>query len=494
MPTPTVVAPARLPSSLRVREAISVIAALLVAGFFIFYRLGDASLWTDELVTLITARRALGDSLTQVEDQSAPLYQLLLRAMGSRGTVSEWAARLPAAIAGLLTMPAAWLLARVVHGPAVAAPTILILAVNPWLIYHAREARPYTLFVLFSVLSMLFFHWLLERRWWGYGILFVLCSMAASLSHFFALLLLAAQGTYWIADRQWGKSRRRRPDRALVSLLAAGLFSLPAVVLLFHVLRAGLSSTGSWVQATNLSGFVLMMGEVVGIDGIGAVFLVPLVACFWPHETPFDAKPLNWIDPAGRPRAWRLRRRSLYWCLWIIWGLWVVGLVSFFRPVLVVRYVLPVAVPLTILGVHSLRRVGSGAVWVVVVIFWLHCVPRDWEYRFARPGMREAIALIKGSTPESSLPPLFVADWSFCEDFVNPEMVGARLYGFEGPIGLLPRTGAGLAQKLDPGMTVWIISFQPHDQLLEPLIALGRPFRVHHHYLFRLYEVAPVGK
>ena len=132
-------------------------------------------------------------------DQSAPIYQCLLRLYpGTR--LTEWQIRFPAALFGWLSIPAAWLFARSLFGPLAASTSVLWIACSPWLVYHSREARPYTLFVFFATTSMFLFHRLLNRG--GLWVLmgFVTSTVLSIYSHYFGFAILGAQLLLWIAE------------------------------------------------------------------------------------------------------------------------------------------------------------------------------------------------------------------------------------------------------------------------------------------------------
>jgi 4-amino-4-deoxy-L-arabinose transferase-like glycosyltransferase len=123
-----------------------------------FYALGEWSFWGDEYITV---RRALGIFGTNLSNLNVSLAATNL-ALNFWG-VSEWSARLVAAVIGVLTVPVLYYFAAKVFGWRVAAIASLLLAVSPWHIYWSQNARFYTALLLFFTVALFLFYWGIER-------------------------------------------------------------------------------------------------------------------------------------------------------------------------------------------------------------------------------------------------------------------------------------------------------------------------------------------
>lgn len=133
---------------------------LVVAGAFL--RAWPILTWPlelDEALTLRHARVDPGLFLTwDHHAHHAPLgYTLVRAAMAVFGTEAEWAVRLPSAIAGVLCIPAAFLLGRLTHGAWAGIVMATLVAFDPTLIHQSVHARMYALLALefFVVLILL---------------------------------------------------------------------------------------------------------------------------------------------------------------------------------------------------------------------------------------------------------------------------------------------------------------------------------------------------
>ncbi len=217
----------------------AVLLAVVLRGF----RLDQNSLWVDEYVSLTIALSPMAEMpAAAMRDHSGypPTYfwllHLTIRALGE----GEAALRLPSVIAGALTVPFVWLLARELTRSAwVANTSAILLAVHPLHIWYSQEARPYTLFVLFASIAL----WTLSvaMRWGGAGwwVAYALASALSILAHVLGMLALVI-GAVWVIFR-W-RERGLALRFAAASALAVGL-AIPFLVMLIAAESRGGSGT-----------------------------------------------------------------------------------------------------------------------------------------------------------------------------------------------------------------------------------------------------------
>ena len=130
----------------------------MLAAVVRFYRLTGRSLWLDETVTAQSAHlNSAGDVIaqSQVYVNQAPLFYLitwLLRPWGD----GEFVLRLPAAVAGTLTVVAVYLVGRRLFGSRGALIAALLTAVMAYAVWYSQEARNYSLFMLFTTMQIYF--------------------------------------------------------------------------------------------------------------------------------------------------------------------------------------------------------------------------------------------------------------------------------------------------------------------------------------------------
>jgi hypothetical protein len=134
-------------------------AALAVAAFLRFDRLGVPCYWLDEILgDQLTARAAsapIWQWITGLEREHGPLYyatQLAARIAGR----NEWTGRLVPALCGLAAVAIAGLIARKAGERAGGVFAVAMMtAVSPLHVYFSREARPYGLLLLLASLAVM---------------------------------------------------------------------------------------------------------------------------------------------------------------------------------------------------------------------------------------------------------------------------------------------------------------------------------------------------
>ncbi len=193
------------------RQEIALVAAITIAGAILrVFQLGTQSLWLDELFSVAAAR---GDwtivvSATAAGDTNPPLYNLLLHAAMQLGD-SEVMVRLPSCILSILSIPLMYMLALDLFGKRTAWLAALAIAVNPFHVLFAQEARMYALLGFLTLSAALFFH----RAWfnggyWNWG-LFILAGTLELYTHSLAFLYLVALDVFALAERKHWRERWR---------------------------------------------------------------------------------------------------------------------------------------------------------------------------------------------------------------------------------------------------------------------------------------------
>jgi len=190
-----------------------ILIGLTVLGTVLrLYGLEYQSLWLDELWTW---RDAQADSAAQIweslrADRHPPGYQILIfywqKVFGS----SEAALRMPSAIAGVLSIPAIFLLGRDLYSrdEGIIAAALLTVAWTP--IRYSQEARAYALLLLLAIATT----WLLlqfvkelagqGKPAWRAGFAYVLLAVLACYLHYFGVVLVLFQATAF-AVRHWNR-------------------------------------------------------------------------------------------------------------------------------------------------------------------------------------------------------------------------------------------------------------------------------------------------
>jgi 4-amino-4-deoxy-L-arabinose transferase-like glycosyltransferase len=165
-----------------------------------FATLGLQSYHHDEIVTASRVLRVgFGHAMNAVgfSESAPPLYYALAWVWTQVTGTGPWGLRSLSALAGVLTIPVAYLIGRELRGRRAGLLSAALVAVNPMLLWYSQEARAYALLALFCALSLLYCVRALrggERRdekrdfiAWG------VFSALALATHYFAVFPLAAE-------------------------------------------------------------------------------------------------------------------------------------------------------------------------------------------------------------------------------------------------------------------------------------------------------------
>lgn len=144
----------------------ALVAGVVVLGAVLrFYGLGSESLWIDEGVSVDRAGFEAARIIRQAPtDPTPPLYYLLLHYWIAVFGNSDYAVRVPSALAGTLSVLVMCRLGAVLSSRTTGLAAALVLAAAPWHVFFSQEARAYQIFCLLVLLSFYFFIRLLREE------------------------------------------------------------------------------------------------------------------------------------------------------------------------------------------------------------------------------------------------------------------------------------------------------------------------------------------
>jgi 4-amino-4-deoxy-L-arabinose transferase-like glycosyltransferase len=135
--------------------------------------------------------------------------------------------RIPAVLAGALTLPLVYQLGRRLLGRAEGVLLMLLLAVAPFHVRYSQEARPYALLVLGAVLAAYALWRLRATGRWHYVVPLQIGVLVFTLAHFFGLAMLGPLVLFAVIDFLFNRQRQRAGQ----SLLALGAVTLLPVAI-----------------------------------------------------------------------------------------------------------------------------------------------------------------------------------------------------------------------------------------------------------------------
>lgn len=411
--------------------ALSVVVALVSVSPR-FVDLGLRSLWLDEFSTWHVSTLPLLESLRwPPEITIPPLYQLCVRSLDVGNEYpSEWLLRLPAAIAGVLFVPViAWFGFRC-GGRWIGLTVAALAALHPLSIEYSREARPYSILVLFCTLASGLWLELLRRPRACLMIGYVVAMSLGLYSHVLAVPVLAAHSALLLMPGVC--SHRIVAARCRLAVVACLVAVVPlAIRVLFSssALKEALGWNPSLTPATAWS--------ILGSAGFGPIWSVLLIvtlgSAVWcvsrgpraaaPASSRFAPKILR----RAEHRAWSLL------CLWVFFGGGaLIAAAIMGMPLVAQRYLLVATPAILLLPLLELRRLHSFASPAVALLFIAMGLPASVGPPPIDPGLRELMRLIHAErTPGERV---FMAVSAKNDEFRLLESLGAVYYNKTYPV------------------------------------------------------------
>ena len=321
-------------------------AVALTVGLGLF-RLGSRSLWGDEAFSVALAGQPAGEFWLVVTESQAnmSLYYVLLKGWTAFGQ-DETSVRALSLAAAVLAVLVLFVAAERLFGRRVAVLASLLLAVNPFFLRYAQEARAYSLVLLLATAATAVFLALEEHPHGAPAeAAYVVIGALAMYAHFFAIFVL---GSHLLA-----LAIARRPLRAqVVRLACVGVLSLPlALFVLFR--DAGQVSHLTRPTPTDVREALTQLAG--GTGPLLLLYGLAVLVGVW-----------SWLRAADQWRRWPLTV-AVTWATTPIVGAVVVSLG---KPLFAPRF-LTIALPgialLVAAGLARLRPAATLAALVLVV-------------------------------------------------------------------------------------------------------------------------------
>jgi uncharacterized membrane protein len=434
-------------AAMRARSrAFWIVAGLTVAAAVLrFVTLGVQAYHHDEIVT--ASRVLRGDFQHAMEaigfsESAPPLYYALAWVWTQLTGTGEFGLRSLSALAGVATVPVAYLLGAELRGRRAGIVAAALVAVNPMLLWYSQEARGYALLALFTAVAALYFVRALRPAGDVPGVedaygpvtpgtsrggrrdltLWGVFSALALATHYFAIFPIALEAV-WLLHR-----RGRRALAGLWILVLTGLALVPLLVhqtSLGHAEWIGDRSLGHRIWEAGVTFVIGETGDIVSRPETLLPALVPLLAV------------LAGLVLLGA-RGDREERRAGGWMLAVAAATVLVPLALALivpgRDYVIARNLLPALVPLLVavaIGatVRGARRAGAVVASVLVAYSLGFCIWVSFSPALQRPDW-DAMAACLGE-PEA---PRAMVLWTLGE-------ASLRYYLSTGSIQVLPGDG-----------------------------------------------------
>jgi mannosyltransferase len=331
---------------------------IALAALLRFFAIGKDSLWIDEVLSANICREGLAAILRASTTLDAmnlhpPVYHLILRSWMLVFGQSDPALRSLSAIFGTVSVLLVYCVGTELFDRKTGLVAASLLAISPFAIYYSREARPYSLLMLLTLTSFLFFIRLLnpDRQHKADLLCYCIANMLLLYTHAYGLFAVGSQVLYFLIFRnRYASSRRPFWIAQAVTVLVA----LPWIYLLTSGVLHGTATQGLQRVADPMAqAFSAILRDLWGFSAGQFVLLLLPLCLFLFLAGLFRVTKQGVKTLAGRPRTALL----LLWVFVPVVG--VVTIVLVFQSIFWSKYVIGVAPAIYLIAARGMANVSE---------------------------------------------------------------------------------------------------------------------------------------
>jgi mannosyltransferase len=336
---------------------------LLAAGAAVrLLNLARKPFWFDECFSVEVARIGWGDFLRLLwwREANMALYYALLRMWLHLGQ-TEFFVRSLSVLLAAATLPVIYWMARMLYDRRVALITATLFTFNAYSVRYSQEARSYALFLLLATLSSALLVAYLREPARPSRFEYIVVSVLAVYSHFYALLLIVM---HWLTVKTFrpglGNTGTKLSTQLRRSWFTIALAVLP---LLIFVAKTGAGPI-RWITRPGprdlFEFFEHFSGGISWI--LPVIYIAACAAAAIPVGTKLFARAQDW-------ETWRTQ----FLLIWLFFPVVLTALLSLARPVFLGRYMifcLPALLILVSAGLARLRHTWILGTALAVILFF----------------------------------------------------------------------------------------------------------------------------
>ncbi|MBL7196807.1 MAG: glycosyltransferase family 39 protein [Candidatus Omnitrophica bacterium] len=178
---------------------------IILVGFILrIYHLGFRDLWYDEIFSISKALY-----LNFLTVWNPPLYYAILSGWIRLFGLSEISLRFPSLLFSLACIPVIFLLGKELFNKSAGLYASLIIALSPFHLWYAQEARPYSIMVFFGLLSAYFQTLFMKREQNKFLYFYAISSICGLYSNYHYIFLLITQLLWCLifSGKRWSLKR-----------------------------------------------------------------------------------------------------------------------------------------------------------------------------------------------------------------------------------------------------------------------------------------------
>lgn len=226
---------------------------------------------------------------------------------------------------------------------------LLIFLINPLLIYFAFEARMYTMFAFFAVLSY-YSYYLRKPK------LYLASVILGLYTHYFMVFVLISQLAFYFI------TERKKRDRMLLRYVYVALiFYIPWILFVFF--QGQFFSSSFWIERIKMKTLINLPSVLyLGFEQGTRYFTKELQLLTFLFGIMFVATVVR-----VKREVDERRKLFLFLIVWSIGSALFVGLVSFVKPIFIPRYLIFSSIGFIFLTIFMLEELPIRIRWVLVI-------------------------------------------------------------------------------------------------------------------------------
>ncbi len=335
-----------------------VLGFVVLFGLFLrLYQLQASSLWLDEIMTSGRIQTPTRDILHDLlKTPFPPLYYVFMHYWTGFAGLSVYTLRLPSALFSTLIIPAAFFFTRELYDRKTALTAAFLLSLSPYAIFYGQDAKMYPLLWLLGILSFYFFYRMMREGRKSDVFWHCLVTTLAIYTLYIGFVFILIQVGLFLF---W--SRRLHWKQYVLSLACTLILFFPwaAIFITQAAHRTGIQ----WIPNIGIGEFSLkLIREIIFGRGYHKLIQPPkpmLIAAFAGIYILIGLSNFIRLDGAGKRRrlSFEFEPNSVFVASLVAGTLLIYGLIHWAHyPILIVRYVGWIHIPLAILAARALWR------------------------------------------------------------------------------------------------------------------------------------------
>lgn len=341
---------------------------LIFATFLRFYHLGYQCAWLDEVLNLKQSEPSIPFKETYdivlLRDSTSFLYTFMIKYLSLIFGHTIYTARLISAISGVLSVYYIFKLGEKMISKNTGYIAAILLTINLYHIEYSQEARSYSLFVLFTIISFYRMYLFIEKPNYKNTIFLGIIAGIATNTHSLGILNMAAIYLFLFVFLLLNKDKKEKLN-LFIKTFISGLITLSLFYFIFPLILAASKITSFWIPEAS---YETVKQALVDLAGKSEKILLITILSFL-----FVSIHVFIINKLKKDIKNKIFISYLVLSIWIFTVLGVVLAKSFFGVSIVLsRYIITIMVAFALFIAIAIDLLPKIAKYVVTILFVLY--------------------------------------------------------------------------------------------------------------------------